>query len=450
MFGIKQQHENKLTYTRIIALGFMGMILFGGFLLSLPIATKSGDATPFLDALFTATSATCVTGLVIYDTYTHWSVFGQLVILVLIQIGGLGFMSIVTMASIFLGRRIGLSERKLLVQSTSIMELGGSVALLKRIVFATIIFETAGAILLATRFCPLFGFKTGIYFAIFHSVSAFCNAGIDILGGFGPFCSLAPFQNDPIIILTITALIIIGGIGFIVWDDIYHKKYHFRSYRLHTKLVIIMTGLLLIGGTILFLIFEYNHTLLGKPFLEKILSSFFMATTPRTAGFSVVDLNKMSNSSSLLTMLLMFIGGSPGSTAGGIKTTTFAALVMATVAASRHLPNVNVFKRRIENSIVRQATSIFSIYLFATLSATMLICAITPFGLKEVLLEVISAAGTVGLSAGITPHLNIVSKITILLLMYGGRVGILSLALVLAEKHQIAPVDRPTEKIILG
>lgn len=450
MFGTKKQHEHKLTYTRIIALGFMAIILFGGFLLTLPIATKSGESTPFLDAIFTATTATCVTGLVVYDTYTHWSIFGQLVILSLIQIGGLGFMSIVTMASIFLGRRIGLSERKLLMQSASIMELGGSVALLKRVVFATIIFEAAGAILLATRFCPLFGLKTGLYFAVFHSVSAFCNAGIDILGGFGPFCSLMPFYNDPVIVLTIAALIIIGGLGFIVWDDIYHKGYHIRSYRLHTKLVLVMTALLLIGGTILFFIFEYNHTLSGMPFGEKLLSAFFMSTTPRTAGYSTVNLAEMSNSGSLLTMILMFIGGSPGSTAGGIKTTTFAAIIMATIASSRHLPAVNVFKRRIENSIVRQATSIFSIYLFAILAATLLICAISPFDLREVLLEVISAAGTVGLSAGITPHLNVVSKITIILLMYGGRVGILSLALVLAEKHQIAPVDRPTEKILLG
>lgn len=450
MFGIKHQRESKLTYTQIIAAGFMGVILFGAFLLSLPIASKSGTGTPFLDALFTATSATCVTGLVVYDTYTHWSVFGQIVILLLIQTGGLGFMSLVTMTSIVLGRRIGLSERKLLIQSANIMELGGSVALLKRIVIATAIFELSGAILLATRFCPLFGFKTGIYYSVFHSVSAFCNAGIDIFGVFEPFCSLAPFENDPVVILTVAALIIIGGIGFIVWDDIYHKKFHFRTYRLHTKLVLIITAALLISGTILFFIFEYNNTLLEKSLPQKLLSSFFMSATPRTAGFATADIGEISDSSSLLTMLLMFIGGSPGSTAGGIKTTTFAALLIATLAASRHVPNVNVFKRRIENSIVRQATSIFCIYLFTTMAATMLICAISPFGLKDVLIEVISAAGTVGLSTGITPHLNAVSKITVMLLMYGGRVGILTLALALAEKHQVVPVDRPAEKIMIG
>ncbi|MBP1926068.1 trk system potassium uptake protein TrkH [Sedimentibacter acidaminivorans] len=440
----------KLSYTQIIALGTLVIILIGSILLSFPIASRSGEATPFLNSFFTAASATCVTGLVIYDTYTHWSIFGQIVILSLIQIGGLGFMTIVTLFSMFLRRKIGLRERRLLMESANTMRIGGIVLLIKKISIGTLIFEGIGTILLAIRFCPEMGLKAGIYNALFHSVSAFCNAGFDIMGKYGQFTSLTRYSNDIIVNLTIMILIIIGGIGFLVWDDIAKNRFYFRKYQLHTKIVLTTTVILITCGALLFYILEMNGIFYKKSITEIILGCLFQSVTPRTAGFNTINISNLSESGIFLTMILMIIGGSPGSTAGGIKTTTLVVLIIASISSAMHITDLTIFKKRLEDNALKRASSITVIYMFTALVSTIVICATQTFSLKEVLFEVFSAAGTVGLSLGITPHLNNLSKLIIIFLMYGGKVGSLSMALVLAEKREIVPLSRPVEKIIIG
>lgn len=442
--------KRKLTYTQIIALGFFCVVLLGGLLLCLPISSRAGQWTPFPNALFTSTSATCVTGLIVYDTCTHWSLFGQLVIITLIQIGGLGFMSVIAMFSVLLRRPISLSERRLLQQSAGSLKVGGMVQLIKRVAAGTAICEGAGAVLLAVRFCPEMGFWRGVYKAAFISVSAFCNAGFDVMGDKGPFSSLTGYAGDVLVNLTVMLLIIIGGIGFMAWEDIVVHKLKFRRYKLHTKIVLVSTAALLLSGTVLFFIFEYSHSLSGMSLGKKILCAAFQSVSPRTAGFNTVDLSSLSESGSLLTMILMLIGGSPGSTAGGVKTTTVVVLIMGVIAAARHCPSITVGKRRLDNEIAKQASAIVTIYLAAVLLFTMIICALEPVTLRQALFETSSAAGTAGLTMGITPSLGIVSKILLMLLMFGGRVGGLSLALVLAERRTNVPVDRPVEKILIG
>ncbi len=439
-----------ITYTRIIALGFIGVILLGTILLSLPFAARDGHITPFIDTLFTATSATAVTGLVVFDTFQHWSLFGQIVILGMIQIGGIGFMTIVTLFSMVLKRNISLHERILLSQSAGTLTLSGVVRLIRRITLGTFLMEGIGAIILAFRFCPKMGFLEGIYNAIFHSVSAFCNAGFDIMGKYREFSSLTAFSDDILVNIVLMLLIVIGGIGFIVWNDIIKSRFNFKKYMLHSKIVLSATLFLILSGAILFFIFEYNSAFANQTLGNKVTMSFFQSITTRTAGFNTADLNTLSESGNILTRILMFIGGSPGSTAGGIKTTTFVVLVFGVISSSRHTPSINLFRKRLDENIVKQASAIFTIYICAILVATMIICAIQPFSMKDVVFEVISASGTVGLSSGITPDLNILSKIIIIFLMFGGRVGGLTLALVLAEKRVHVPIDRPTEKLLIG
>jgi len=310
----------KLTYPQLIALGYLLLITIGTLLLSLPISSKKQLSIGLINALFTATSATCVTGLVIADTYAQWSLFGQLIIISLIQIGGLGFMTIVTLFSFLLRRKIGLKERGLLRESVNTMYVGGIVRMIRNILIGTLLFEGLGAILLSIRFIPRMGLAEGIYNGIFHSVSAFCNAGFDLMGKYGEYSSLISFSNDAGVCLTIVMLIIIGGIGFFVWDDIIKNKLHFKKYKLHSKIVLSMTAILILSGTVGFYIFESKNLLNEMPLYEKITASVFAAVTPRTAGFSTVDVAALTPAAKLLTMLLMFIGGSPGSTAGGIKT----------------------------------------------------------------------------------------------------------------------------------
>ncbi|MDF2951172.1 MAG: synthase subunit [Anaerocolumna sp.] len=442
--------KTKLTYAQFIALGYLLIILLGGLLLSLPIASRSGQWTPYINSLFTATSATCVTGLVVYDTFTHWSLFGQLVIISLIQIGGIGFMTIITLFSMFLKRHIGLHERRLLMQSAGTLEVGGIVRLIKKIAIGTFLLEGVGALLLATRFIPDMGYLRGSYNAVFHSISAFCNAGFDLMGKFGQYSSLTTYAGDVVVNITIMMLIVVGGIGFLVWNDILKFGIHFKKFQLHTKIVLVSTGLLILIGAFLFFILEYNASFAGLNMVEKIMAAFFQSITPRTAGFNTVDIAALSESGSLLTMILMFIGGSPGSTAGGIKTTTFVVLLMGFIASSRHNASINIFKRRMDEDVVKQASAIATIYLLVVLLSTLIIAAIQPFEMKQVLFEVISAIATVGLSTGITTSLNFISRIIIILLMYGGRVGILTLALVLAEKRENVLINRPIEKILIG
>ena len=432
--------HKKLTYTQIIALGFIGVIFLGAFLLTLPVSSRTGEWTPFLDALFTSVSSCCVTGLVVVDTYTHWSIFGQLVILVLIQIGGIGFMTMITMFSIFLGRKISLHERRLLMQSAGTMRLSGIIRLVKQIIFGTLAFELAGALLLSFRFVPDMGFPRGVYNALFHSVSAFCNAGFDLMGRLEQYSSLTAYVNDPVVNLTLIFLIVVGGIGFLVWEDLVKNRLHFSRYTLHSKIVLISTALLIAVPALLFALFD------GLGFFP----SLFMSVTPRTAGFNTIDLTALSESGSLLTIVLMFIGGGPGSTAGGIKTTTLVILIMSAAAAARHSTHIEVFKRRVDSDTVRQSAAVLVYYLAATVIATIAICALEPFTLKQVLFEVFSAAGTVGLSLGITPMTGTATRIILMLLMFGGRVGLLSPAAVFAEKKVNIPVSRPVEKILIG
>lgn len=447
MFTIKNL---KLTYTDIIVFGTLFIILVGGFILSLPISSKDGTPTPYIDSLFTAASAFCVTGLIIYDTFTHWSLFGQIVILTLIQVGGLGFMTIITLFSMFLRRKIGLKERRLLMESANTLKIGGIVLLIKKILIRTFIFEILGALLLTLRFYPKMGLKEGLYNGIFHSISAFCNAGFDLMGKYGQFSSLTTYMNDVVVNIIIMILIVVGGIGFVVWDDIGENRFRFKKYNLHTKIVLATTSSLILGGAIIFFIIESKHSMLNMTLIERILSSLFHSITPRTAGFNTVNLNAMSEGGYLMTMLLMVIGGSPGSTAGGIKTTTFVTLFIAALSSAKQQSDIAIFKRRLEADTLKKASSITVIYISTAFIAIMLLSAAQDFTLEEIMFEVISAIGTVGLSLGITPMLNNFSKIIISLLMYGGKIGVLTIAAVIAEKKEPALLSRPYEKIIIG
>lgn len=439
------------TYPQMIALGYFLLIVIGTLLLSLPIASRNNMSPGFVNALFTATSATCVTGLVIFDTYTQWSVFGQWVILLLIQIGGLGFMTIVTMFSFLLRRKIGLKERELLRESVNTMYIGGIVRLTKKILIGTFVFEGLGAVLLSMRFIPRMGLASALYNGIFHSVSAFCNAGFDLMGKFGEHSSLTSFSGDTVVNLTIIVLVVVGGIGFFVWDDLTKNKLHFKKYQLHTKIVLSVTAILIVSGSIGFYIFERANLLSGMSIGEKIIASLFSAVTPRTAGFNTVDTAALTTGGRLLTIILMFIGGSPGSTAGGIKTTTLAVILISLWSSLQNMKSDNIFGRRLEDNALKRASAVVTIYLLLTLSASFLISATNAaIPLEDVLFEVFSAIGTVGLSTGITGTLDTPGRIVITLLMYCGRVGSLSFALLFTEHRISSFVQNATEKINIG
>lgn len=436
--------------TRMIAFGFALIIVIGTILLSLPIATKTGE-TDLLTALFTATSATCVTGLVAADTYQNWTLFGQLVILCMLQVGGLGFMTIGVYISILLKRRIGLQERATLHESVNTLEIAGVVRLVKKIVQGAFIIEGIGALLLATRFIPRFGWANGIYFSIFHSISAFCNGGFDLMGIDEAYSSLVSYEGDILVNVVICLLILIGGIGFIVWDDVLKHKWHFKKYLLHSKIVLATTLGLTVAGTLLFLIFENDATLAGMTPIEKLLGALFASVTPRTAGFNTVDTGAMSNAGTLLTMLLMFIGGSPGSTAGGAKTTTMVVLLFYAVAMIRNREDINLFGRRLSADVVRKANAVVVINFSLAFGAACAIMALQPaIPMPDVVFEVLSAINTVGMTTGITRELGVISKLIVAVLMYCGRLGSLSFALVLAKKPSTNHVREPQEKIIVG
>lgn len=439
----------KLSHTGEIAIGFLLIIMIGTILLSLPIATRDGS-TDIFTALFTATSATCVTGLVVADTVTHWSAFGQLVILIMIQIGGLGFLTIGVYISVLLRRHIGLGRREALHESVNTIESSGVVRLAKQIVKGTIIFESIGAILLSIRFVPELGWLKGIYYGVFHSISAFCNAGFDLLGIQAPYSSFVNYADDPLVNFTLMGLIVIGGIGFIVWEDVTKKKWHFHKYLLHTKIVLSATAILLFGSALLFFIFEQGHTLEGMTIPEQIYASLFSSVTARTAGFNTVDTAALSNGSKLLTMVLMFIGGAPGSTAGGVKITTIIVVVVAAYAMVRNKQSAEIFGRRLHSEAIRKATTIMMINLSLVLISAMVIFMNQDMAFENVLFEVFSAIGTVGMSTGITRDLTTVSRVVIILLMYCGRLGSLSFAVAFARRNKVASVKSPKEKVVVG
>lgn len=440
----------RFNYAQISAITFMLIIFIGAILLWLPISSKGREFTPFINALFTSSSATCVTGLVVYDTFNYFSLFGQVVILSLIQIGGLGFMIIATLFSLMLKKKIGLRQRGLLKESVSTLNIGGVVKLTKHIIIGTVCIESIGAAILAVRFYPEMGMIRSIYNGIFHSVSAFCNAGFDLMGYFQESASLTRYSSDITVNLVIMSLIIIGGIGFFVWEDILENKLKFSKYKLHTKIVILSTSVLLIVAAILFYIIEKDNTMKDMNWIGKILASMFQAVTPRTAGFNTIDVSQLRESSILLTLILMFIGGSPGSTAGGIKTTTFITILLSFRASVNHSEDLNIFNRRLEPEIVTRAYSVITTYVFGASIAIMTICSIQNLALKDVTFEVISALSTVGMTTGITSQLNNFSRLIILILMFCGRVGSLSVALAFTEKKVYIPVRKPIEKISIG
>ena len=446
----KQMPKTGHSTTRLIAFGFALIIVIGTFLLSLPIATRTGE-TNFLTSLFTATSATCVTGLVAADTYQNWTLFGQLVILCMIQVGGLGFMTIGVYISVLLKRRIGLQERATLHESVNTLEIAGVVRLVKKIVQGTFIIEGTGAVLLATRFIPRFGIANGIYFSVFHAISAFCNGGFDLMGIDEAYTSLVSFEGDILVNVVVCLLILTGGIGFIVWDDMLKHKWHFKKYLLHSKIVLVSTLGLTVVGTLLFLVFENHASLVGMTSVQKLLGALFASVTPRTAGFNTVDIGAMSNAGILLTMLFMFIGGSPGSTAGGAKTTTMVVLMFYAIAMLRGREDINLFGRRLTAEVVKKANAVVVINLSLAFCAACAIMAIQPtISMPDVVFEVLSAINTVGMTTGITRELGVASKLIIAVLMYCGRLGSLSFALIFAKKPATNHIREPQEKIIVG
>ena len=442
----KKKHNRLFT----IAISFLALIFTGALLLMLPFATKDGQTTTFLGAMFTSVSASCVTGLVVYDTFTHFTLFGQLVIITLIQIGGLGFITFGVYGMMLFRKKIGLENRELIRDSLNTPSLASSISLVKSAVKGTIIIELIGALILSTRFVGEFGFAKGVYYGFFHSISAFCNAGFDLFGTFQPFSSLVPFANDKVVMLTISALVIIGGIGFLVWEDVVNFGIHIKKYRFHSKLALASTAILLGVGTVLFLVSERSGVLSGMSTGDKLVNAFFAAITPRTAGFNSVDVASMSGAGKLLTVILMFIGGSPGSTAGGIKTVTFAVLVLYIASYIRRNKECTVFNRSITEDAVKKASTVFLINLFLALTATLAILCIQPFSFDDIFLETFSAMSTVGFSSGITRSLLPASQIVIMLLMYFGRVGSLSFALLFTEKRKVANIKYPKEQIIIG
>lgn len=442
-------NAKKLSATQVISFGFAALILVGGLLLSLPEASRGDSGVPFLNSLFTSASATCVTGLAVYDIWTQFSYFGQAVILLLIQIGGLGFMAVAILFSLAVGRRIGLRERSLLAEAVGYMQVGGVVRLVRRMLIGTAFFEGIGTLLLATRFVPIFGFWRGIWFSLFHSVSAFCNAGFDLMGVRSQFSSLTSFYDDPVVLLTVAVLIMSGGIGFVVWNDLIESRFRFKDLHLHTKVVLFFSLALLLAGTAAFFILEYDGSMRRMDTGTRVLSALFQSITPRTAGFSSIDIASMSDGSKFVIMLLMLIGAAPGGTGGGIKVTTFAVIVASVAAQLRAREDVNIFHFRLEPEVIRRAFSGAAIYLAMTACGILILCAQgQPLGAAA--FESLSAIGTVGLTVGITPELTVLSKITIILLMYAGRVGSLAVFMAVVQPRNTGKLKNPVGKIIVG
>lgn len=441
--------KHKLSPLRTIVLGYSGIILLGALLLVLPISSRARCWTSFADALFTSTSATCVTGLIVQDTYTYWSLFGQIVILILIQVGGIGFMTLAISALMLTKQKIGLRNRYTLQESVNAPQVGGIVRMTRFILLGTGLIEGSGAVLLAFRFCPQFGFLKGLYFAVFHAISAFCNAGFDLMGGTAPFSSLTGFVADPLVNIVIIALIVLGGLGFFVWSDIITAKFRFRKFKLHTKVVLITTLALIIIPFILILFFEYQNPIFGEKTSAYIFGSLFQTVTTRTAGFNTADIASLSDATIVLMLLLMLIGGSPSSTAGGLKTTTFAMLAASIFSVFRQRKNIECFKRRIGDDTLLKIIAITAMYVILFFTCGMLLCAFDGVGLKEALFETASAIGTVGITLGITGGLGTASHIILILLMFFGRVGGLTLLLAFHD-HGGTPSKYPVEKITIG
>lgn len=436
----------RLSSFQIIILGFAGVILVGALMLMLPISTTEGCVTPFNEALFTATSAVCVTGLVVQDTGSYWSAFGQMVILMLIQIGGLGVVTVAASFALMSGRKISLMQRSTMQDAISAPKVGGIVRLTLFILRGTCLIELIGALAMLPVFCHDYGWH-GIWLAVFHSVSAFCNAGFDILGtNDNLYPSLVGYVQNPVINITIMLLIITGGIGFLTWDDICENKLHFHRYRMQSKVILVTTLALIVLPALFFFFVDFGTLPLG----ERIQAALFQSVTPRTAGFNTVDISGMSGASLSLIILLMLIGGSPGSTAGGIKTTTLAVLLGNAVATFRQRDSVQFFGRRVECHAVKTAATILTMYLALFFLGGVFISVYENLPMSSCLYEAASAVGTVGLSLGITPHLHIPSQMVLIALMYLGRVGGLTLIYAAVSTKKNGNGKLPQEKITIG
>ena len=412
----------------------------------LPISTKGGISTPFLDALFTSTSAVCVTGLVIHDTATYWSNFGQFVIILLIQIGGLGVVTVAGAFAILSGRKIGLMQRSTMQEAIAAPNVGGIVRLTEFILKTALMVELLGAALLFPVFFEEFGLIKGAWYALFHSISAFCNAGFDLMGVKTPFSSLTDYACQPVVCIVIALLIVVGGIGFLTWEDVRTNRLHLRKYRMQSKVILAVTSILILLPTIYFFFFEFADAPIG----ERTLLSVFQAITPRTAGFNTADLTAMSETGQLMITVLMLIGGSPGSTAGGMKTTTLAVLLASAFAVFRRRENPHFFNRRITNETVTQAATIMMMYLILFLTGALVISRLENLPVLTCLFETASAIGTVGLSLGITPQLGWISHLILIVLMFFGRVGGLTLIFAALSNKQGNVARFPQERITVG
>lgn len=440
-----KQFKKSLTAGRIIILGFAAVILLGTFILMLPISSRQREFTPFLDALFTSTSATCVTGLIIYDTATHWSLFGQAIILALIQIGGMGVVTLAVAISAIAGKKIGLMQRSTMQESISAPQVGGMVKMTKYILKVIFFTEAVGAILIAPVFCKSFGIIKGIWYAVFHSITAFCNAGFDLMGVKEQFSSLTYYSANIILNVVIMLLIILGGIGFLTWHDFKTNGIHFKRYKMQTKVILVTSGILILLPAIFFFFIEFSDL----PIKDRILASFFQSVTTRTAGFNTVDLTSISQSGMVIMSILMVIGGSPGSTAGGLKTTTIAVLIMSAISVYRKKSDPEIYGRRVGDAIVKKASALLILFMALLLGGTIFISTYEGIAFTDSLFEVASAIGTVGLTTGITPDLSLPSHIMLIIMMFSGRVGGLTLFFA-AVSNKKTNVKLPLGDITVG
>ena len=438
--------RDHLNSFRTILLGYMGMILLGAILLALPISTVNRESVPFLNALFTSTSASCVTGLVVYDTATKWSMFGRCVILVLIQIGGLGVVTAFIATMILTGKKIGLTQRIAMQESISAHHLGGIVKFTSFFVRGTLVIELIGTLLLWPTFAKDFGILHGLGYAIFHSISAFCNAGFDLMGVTSPYSSLTQYAGNINLNIVICLLIVIGGLGFLTWGDLIAKKFNFHRLSLQSKIILTFTAILLIGPFLILFFLQFED----MPLKERILMSMFQSVTPRTAGFNTAYYGAMGEGALLMTIILMLIGGAPGSTAGGMKLTTIAVILFASHAYMSGKDNVHGFRRAIESHAVHNAFTLFVWYITLLLGATFIIQFVEKIPVIKVMFECASALGTVGLSTGITPSLGTISKFVLIFLMFIGRVGGLTLTYAMVSIGKFDITKYPTEKLTVG
>jgi len=457
---MKKRIGKKPSVFQLFTISFLVLVLLGSVLLYLPIATRDGQSTSYINALFTATSATCVTGLITYDTNVHFTLFGQIVILCLIQIGGLGFMTFISVAFYLIKGKMSVYQNKILAEIAGHGDFSSLKRILKRIIITTVVFELLGALVLSTRFVPIYGAK-GLYVAVFTSISAFCNAGFDVLTKIGSveFLSLNNFALDPIVIITICTLVLVGGFGFFVWSDLIDSKFKFKKLQLYTKIVLITNLILVVATTLLFvLVTNFNETLNAQfkdlNIFEKILVGFFNAVTPRTAGFSIIDYNNLSDSGYILTILTMFIGGNSCSTAGGVKINTISVLLITAISVYRGREDTSCYNKEISRATIKKAIAVIFTYVCIVIVSLFLMLAFEKDNLavnfKSALFEIVSALATVGLSFGITPTLTIASKLLLILLMFAGRVGVITIFYSLKDRSDKFGAKKPTTDLMVG